>query len=46
MRLVASGSVIGGEVYAMKRQQSDAALAAWAGFGGGDGLAEGSRFIY
>ena len=46
VRLVAGGSVIGGEVYTMKRQQSDAALAAWAGFGGGDGQAEESRFIY
>ena len=46
VRLVAGGSVIGGEVYTMKRQQLDAALAAWVGFGGGDGLAEGNRFIY
>ena len=46
VRLVSGGSVIGGEIYSMKREQSDAALAAWAGFGSGDGLAEGSRFIY
>ena len=45
VRLVAGGSVIGGEVYSMSRQVSDRALESWAGFGQ-ETVSGKNQFIY